>query len=149
MKIIQKNLKNEKNDIQNDYKHKMLKKNKKIKLYSSINKKSLSKIQKSNNLVSTLIEDKNFISNTSGICTNKKTPTKKIPLDKGQKKEKSKPKYEIQINLKDLIKQENKEKSGYSPSIRYADIERNRKRKNKKNEIKYNKPFRFNMNDDY
>ena len=79
----------------------------------------------------------------------KKTPTKKIPLDKGQKKEKSKPKYEIQINLKDLIKQENKEKSGYSPSIRYADIERNRKRKNKKNEIKYNKPFRFNMNDDY
>ena len=79
----------------------------------------------------------------------KKTPTKKIPLDKGQKKEKSKPKYEIQINLKDLIKQENKEKSGYSPSIRYADIERKRKRKNKKNEIKYNKPFRFNMNDDY
>ena len=82
MKIIQKNLKNEKNDIQNDYKHKMLKKNKKIKLYYSINKKSLSKIQKSNNLVSTLIEDKNFISNTSGICTNKKIKNK---ITKNQK----------------------------------------------------------------
>ena len=108
MKIIQKNLKNEKNDIQNDYKHKMLKKNKKIKLYSSINKKSLSKMQKSNNLVSTLIEDKNFISNTSGICTNKKIKNKITKNQKCQNNnnnnEKSKNKIGKKTGYKDYYK---------------------------------------------
>ena len=56
------------------------KKNKKIKLFSSINKKSISKIQKTTNLISTFIEDNknndNFNLNTSKIYSKNKTKTK-------------------------------------------------------------------------
>ena len=56
------------------------KKNKKIKLFSSINKKSISKIQKTTNFISTFIEDNknndNFNLNTSKIYSKNKTKTK-------------------------------------------------------------------------
>ena len=75
---------------------------------------------------------------------------KSVPKDKSKSKDKSKPKYSIQINLKDLINQDIQEKSKLSPDKRYADIETKRRTKNKaNNKFKYNKPFRFNMNDDY
>ena len=74
--INDKNLENEKNEELSELKHKILKKNKKIKLYSCINKKSLSKIQKSNNFVSNFLEEKNYISNTSNFCQNKKIKNK-------------------------------------------------------------------------
>ena len=80
----------------------------------------------------------------------KKNTKKNISKDKKKKKDKSKPKYNFQINLKDLINEDIKEKSKISPNKRYADIEMRRRAKNKKEEeFIYNKPFRFNMNDDY
>ena len=71
--------------------------------------------------------------------------------DKKKKKDKSKPKFNFQINIKDLINQNIKEKNKITPNKRYADIEMKRRAINKKDddESKYNKPFRFNMNDDY
>ena len=79
----------------------------------------------------------------------KKLPKNKKPLEKNPKKEKSKPKYQIQIDLKDLIKENNQEKSLTNQNGGYADIARKKKNKNKAYENSYNKPFRFNMNDDY
>ena len=49
--------KNSKNSSKNNSKKNIIKKNKKIKLFSSINKKSISKIQKTNNFISTYIEE--------------------------------------------------------------------------------------------
>ena len=49
-----------------------------------------------------------------------------------------------------MINEDIKEKSKLSPDKRYADIEMRRRTKNKaNNKFKDNKPFRFNMNDDY
>ena len=50
-----------------------------------------------------------------------------------------------------MINQNIKEKNKITPNKRYADIEMKRRVINKKedDESKYNKPFRFNMNDDY
>ena len=56
--------------------NKIMKRNKKIKLFSSINKKSISKIQKSNNIVTSFFDEKNYISNTSNLCLNKKFKNK-------------------------------------------------------------------------
>ena len=89
---IKQNIENEKN--QDTSKNKIMKKNKKIKLYSSINKKSLSKIQKSNNFVSGFMEENNYISNTSNLCINKKVRNKiekiKINNENSRNKNKSK-----------------------------------------------------------
>ena len=80
-----------------------------------------------------------------------KNTKKNKSIDKKKKKDKSKPKFNFQINIKDLINQNIKEKNKSTPNKRYADIEMKRRAINKKDddESKYNKPFRFNMNDDY
>ena len=72
---VKQNFENEKNNEETS-KNNIMKKNRKIKLYSSINKKSLSKIQKTNNFVSGLLEENNYITNTSNLCINKKIKNK-------------------------------------------------------------------------
>ena len=59
--------------------------------------------------------------------------------------DKKKPKYNFQIDLKDLIKKDLKEKSMLTPSKRYKDV----KKKKKPEEVQYYKPFKFNLNEDY
>ena len=106
---------------------------------------------KKNNII-TNININNYSSKKEPNDNNrfKKITKKSISKDKKKKKDKSKPKYNFQINLKDLINEDIKEKSKISPNKRYADIEMRRRAKNKKEEeFIYNKPFRFNMNDDY
>ena len=118
------------------------------------NKKSnrKSKIVKKNNII-TNININNFGDKKEFPEKNKlvKKDKKKIKSkDKSEKKEKLKPKYNFRINLKDLINEEIREKSKISPDKRYAEIEMKRRAINKKEEEnKYNKPFKFNMNDDY
>ena len=79
-----KNIEEEKNEKDNSLKNKLLKKNKKIKLVTSINKKSLSKIKKSNNFTTAYLEEKNYISNTSNLCLNKKIKNKITKNDNNQ-----------------------------------------------------------------
>ena len=112
-------------------------------------KKKENTIFKKNNII-TNININNFPKKIKHKNKIKKNVKKSISKDKTKKKDKSKPKYSIQINLKDLINEDIKEKSKLSPDKRYADIEMRRRTKNKANsKFKDNKPFRFNMNDDY
>ena len=114
-------------------------------------KKKENKIIKKNNII-TNININNYSSKKEPNDNNrfKKNTKKSISKDKKKKKDKSKPIYNFQINLKDLINEDIKEKSKISPNKRYADIEMRRRAKNKKEEeFIYNKPFRLNMNDDY
>ena len=112
-------------------------------------KKKENTIFKKNNII-TNININNFPEKIKHKNKIKKNVKKSISKDKTKKKDKSKPKYSIQINLKDLINEDIKEKSKLSPDKRYADIEMRRRTKNKANsKFKDNKPFRFNMNDDY
>ena len=112
-------------------------------------KKKENKIIKKNNII-TNININNYPEKINVKNKTKKNIKKSVPKDKSKSKDKSKPKYSIQINLKDLINQDIQEKSKLSPDKRYADIETKRRTKNKaNNKFKYNKPFRFNMNDDY
>ena len=112
-------------------------------------KKKANTIFKKNNII-TNININNFPKKIKHKNKIKKNVKKSISKDKTKKKDKSKPKYSIQINLKDLINEDIKEKSKLSPDKRYADIEMRRRTKNKANsKFKDNKPFRFNMNDDY
>ena len=112
--INDKNLENEKNEELSELKHKILKKNKKIKLYSCINKKSLSKIQKSNNFVSNFLEEKNYISNTSNLCQNKKIKNK---ITKNNNLEENKNDNYENNNSKNKIKNNKNSKNNHSPFI--------------------------------
>ena len=111
------------------------------------------KIFKKNNIITNI-----NINNFSGKkeLVNKSKTNKNIKNDKSNNKkkkrdkDKSKPKFNFQIDLKDLINENIKEKCKISPDKRYADIEMKRKTKTKKTgEDNYNKPFKFNINDDY
>ena len=112
--INDKNLENEKNEELSELKHKILKKNKKIKLYSCINKKSLSKIQKSNNFVSNFLEEKNYISNTSNLCQNKKIKNK---ITKNNNLEENKNDNYENNNSKNKIKNNKNSKNNHPPFI--------------------------------
>ena len=63
--------KNSKNSSKNNSKKEIIKKNKKIKLFSSINKKSISKIQKTNNFISTFLDENKKSDNNYNYYTNK------------------------------------------------------------------------------
>ena len=123
---IKQNFENEKNEETS--KNNIMKKNRKIKLYSSINKKSLSKIQKSNNFVSGLMEENNYISNTSNLCINKKIKNK---ITKNQNN------YENSRN-KSKKKKNNNNKEKHSP-FNQSKFIINNIHKTIKNSINFNK----------
>ena len=91
-------------------------------------KKKANTIFKKNNII-TNININNYSSKKEPNDNNrfKKITKKSISKDKTKKKDISKPKYSIQINLKDLINEDIKEKSKLSPDKRYADIEMRRR----------------------
>ena len=106
----EKNAENDKTEKQRTDINKAFKKNKKIKLYSSINKKSISRIQKSNNIVTAFLEDNNYISNTSNLYLNKKIKNK-IAKDKNNQINK----VNNYKNIKSKIKYNYKFEENHSP----------------------------------
>ena len=84
---IENNIKNNsKNTSKNNSRKNIIKKSKKIKLFSSINKKSVCKIKNSNNFISNFFEETKNIENNANFHTNKVFPINKT-------------KYKININI--------------------------------------------------
>ena len=129
---------NEKNE-ERSINYKIMKKNKKIKLYSCINKKSLSKIQKPNIIIPLILEEKNYISNTSNLYHNNKiknkiTKNKNNPIEKNNN----------EINkLKEKRKFTNNYKDNRSPFIKTNIILDNIHKKIERNINKNNNNFQL------
>ena len=110
---------------------------KKIEKINNNKNNNILRNKKYNNKNNNIYENKNSIYQNR---KNKNIKTKRSDISSDKIKNKNK--YTFQIDLKDLIKDDIIEKSQISPSKRY---------KNKKinNVVKYYKPFKFNLNDDY
>ena len=80
---------------------------------------------------------------------NRKTKSKVKTKKKDTSVDKKKPKYNYKIDLKELIKEDAIEKSLLTPSKRYQNQVNENKKKTKKETVKYNQPFKFNLYEDF